>query len=258
MPFTISESVMRLSYAELKTIIITFSDIFKNGKIFLFGSRVDDSKKGGDIDLYIESTNKDNILKKKIDFIVKLNSLIGEQRIDVIVQTDKSRPIEIEAKKTGVELNLNKIKIKKYFNECDKHIQRINEAYVDIKDSLPLSSQTYQNLTKEQVQDIDQYLFRFAKLQDVMGDKVFRTIIQEIEGNSKMIPFIDVLNLLEKLDFINSSKEWLQLRVIRNDISHQYDDEPEAMSQAVNNIFNKRSIILEIYTHLKNKYELLS
>lgn len=248
------ENRMRLTYDEVKAINAAFSHTFKEGKIFLFGSRIDDNSKGGDIDLYIESPLKEDIYKKKIDFLVKLKSLIGDQKIDIIVQEDESRLIEIEAKDKGIELDLTKIKIEKYFNECDKHVQRINEAYSDIKDSLPLTAQSYQNLTKDQVQDIDQYLFRFSKLQDTIGDKLFKSIINEYEENSERLPFIDILNKLEKLGFINSSKEWLQLRAIRNDISHQYDDEAENMSHSLNNILNQRELITGIYRSLRQKY----
>jgi len=44
---------MRLTNLEQKSIKETFSEIFKTGKIYLFGSRTDDNKRGGDIDLYI-------------------------------------------------------------------------------------------------------------------------------------------------------------------------------------------------------------
>ncbi|MCU7834950.1 MAG: hypothetical protein KZQ83_06800 [gamma proteobacterium symbiont of Taylorina sp.] len=54
----------------------------------------------------------------------------------------------------------------------------VKEIDDDIKDSLPLTAQSYQKLTKDQVQDIDQYLFRFSKFQDIMGDKLFKSIIQ--------------------------------------------------------------------------------
>ena len=46
---------MRLTLKEVKLIKETFLDIFQDGKICLFGSRVDDSLKGGDIDLLIDS-----------------------------------------------------------------------------------------------------------------------------------------------------------------------------------------------------------
>nr|MBL0721603.1 nucleotidyltransferase domain-containing protein [Sulfurovaceae bacterium] len=46
---------MRLMTQEKNAIIESFQEVFKSGKIYLFGSRVDDSKKGGDIDLYIQS-----------------------------------------------------------------------------------------------------------------------------------------------------------------------------------------------------------
>ena len=59
---------MRLRENEIQSIKTIFRDIFKDGEIYLFGSRVDDSKKGGDIDLYISTKNRDNLAQKKIKF----------------------------------------------------------------------------------------------------------------------------------------------------------------------------------------------
>lgn len=184
-----------------------------------------------------------------------LESLIGEQKIDVVFHRDSGRLIEKEAKEKGVQLNTNDIKIEKYFKECDKHILRISQAYDRIKDILPISASAYIDLNEEQVQSIDQYLFRFAKLQDMMGDKIFRLILENYEESTQNLPFIDILNRLEKLGFLPNAKEWLILRKIRNDISHQYDDEPEGMSQAINNILNQKAILFEIYNHLKAQWE---
>ena len=44
---------MRLSQRYIEVIKKYFKEFFQNGEIYLFGSRVDDSKKGGDIDLYL-------------------------------------------------------------------------------------------------------------------------------------------------------------------------------------------------------------
>jgi len=135
---------------------------------------------------------------------------------------------------------------------CD-FLQRIDEAYEDIQSIISLDADKYKNLDRHAVQALDQYLFRFSKLQDTMGDKVFPLIIQMYEQNSQRHPFVDVLNKLEKLGFISSTKEWLNLRQIRNVIAHQYDDEPQEMSQAINNIVNQKEIIKNIYLKLKSR-----
>ena len=93
---------MRLTSKEIEAIVQTFKEIFKEGEIYLFGSRVDDSKKGGDIDLFIISNNA--TVAKKIDFLVLLKQRIGEQKIDVVISKDKNRAIEQEALKNGVKL----------------------------------------------------------------------------------------------------------------------------------------------------------
>lgn len=245
---------MRLSSFEIRSIVSVFEKVFAEGKIYLFGSRIDDSKSGGDIDLYIETRNDENLVEKKIQFLMALEALIGEQKIDIVFHRDSDRPIEKEATSKGILLNTVEIKIEKYFNECDKHIVRISQAFEDIKEVLPLSARTYAALKDEHIRSLDQYLFRFAKLQDTIGDKLFRLILERYEENIQNLPFIDILNKLEKLGFLPSAKEWIVLRKIRNDISHQYDDEPEEMSQAINAILNQKPVLIEIYNRLKSQW----
>lgn len=82
-----------------------FKESFEEGKVYLFGSRVDDDKRGGDIDLYLVPHKKfQDERDRKIKFLVKLDLYIGEQKIDVIVAKDRSRLIEQEALMYGVEL----------------------------------------------------------------------------------------------------------------------------------------------------------
>ena len=90
---------MRLSKYYVDSIKTIFESIFKEGTIYLFGSRVDDTKKGGDIDLFIEIEDKSDLFEKKIKFLSKL-----KQKIDVVFNEDKTRLIEQEAKKWAVAL----------------------------------------------------------------------------------------------------------------------------------------------------------
>jgi len=96
---------MRLQNFEINSIKLTVTHIFgKDSKVFLFGSRVYDDIKGGDIDLYIQPSDNNNLWEKKIDFLVQLKSAIGDQKIDVVISRDQSRLIEQEAIKKGIEL----------------------------------------------------------------------------------------------------------------------------------------------------------
>ncbi len=64
---------MRLLPWQQESIKKSFKTHFKDGKIYLFGSRIDDRKKGGDIDLYVCPKDKTRDLhKQKIAFLVEL------------------------------------------------------------------------------------------------------------------------------------------------------------------------------------------
>ena len=96
---------MRLSNFYKETIKLKGLEIFgQDTKIYLFGSRTDDTKRGGDIDLYIEPADKNHLFDKKLQFLVTLNKILGEQKIDVVVSKDKNRLIERIALTTGIEL----------------------------------------------------------------------------------------------------------------------------------------------------------
>lgn len=73
----------------------------------LFGSRVDDTLKGGDIDLFIQVNKKtDDIWRKALKLNVRLQQRIGEQKIDIITsyQRQNLNPIHREAQRTGIIL----------------------------------------------------------------------------------------------------------------------------------------------------------
>lgn len=73
-------------------------------EVFLFGSRVDDSLKGGDIDLYVVPEGDDSKLQQRLQLHAVLQQQLGEQSIDIIIATDPTRLIEQQAITTGVKL----------------------------------------------------------------------------------------------------------------------------------------------------------
>ena len=98
---------MRLTQFEKNSIVKHFTSFFPHAKLYLFGSRVDDTKKGGDIDLYIEIKSSEYSYSKLLKFNASVQQDIGEQKIDIVVnKIDENieKPIYINAKKTGVLL----------------------------------------------------------------------------------------------------------------------------------------------------------
>ncbi len=250
---------MRLTTSEINAITQNAKNIFGDAaKVYLFGSRVDDSKKGGDIDLYVISENQDNLYEKKVKFLSALDMSLGEQKIDVVIAKDKNRPIEKEAIAKGIELNLENLKLEKILKECDKHLQRINEAYSDMAAFMPLTATKYENLSKDDVQAIDQYLFRFSKLQDSIGEKLFRVLLGRFEENTDRLSFLDIIKKLEKYAAIDIANEWQDLRKIRNQLAHEYEDDAIEMTNIINLIYAKKGVIESIYLKIKAQcYEII-
>ncbi len=147
------------------------------------------------------------------------------------------------------------LRMDKLIAECDKHVQRMSYAYIKMALFMPLDISRYQQLSDDEVEHIDQFLFRFSKLQDAMGEKLFVLILELLqEENPKSKPFIDTLNRLEQIGLLENKNTWLELIKIRNTIAHQYEDEPKQASEALNTIYAVKPILESIYQLIKTRY----
>ena len=99
---------MRISDSEHTKIVALAKRHFgQNAVVRLFGSRTDDGRIGGDIDLHIQADSSDlAILANELEFAVGLKDLIGDQKIDVIVRGPghSHRGIDDVAVRTGIVL----------------------------------------------------------------------------------------------------------------------------------------------------------
>ena len=78
---------MRLLEVEVRYICAVFDDFSQvSAKLFLFGSRADESRKGGDINLAYQAAGEKHFIrvaKSKWEILSLLKSKIGEQKIDL-------------------------------------------------------------------------------------------------------------------------------------------------------------------------------
>lgn len=74
---------MRLSQAEIHLLKSVLADLSAEAKLYLFGSRVDDAKRGGDIDLLVISDQLQ--LKDLRPLRIRFFEQFGEQKMDIVL-----------------------------------------------------------------------------------------------------------------------------------------------------------------------------
>jgi predicted nucleotidyltransferase len=94
---------MRISGAEKEILVNSIRQVDREARIWLFGSRVDDTKKGGDIDIAVLSPNIR--LSERMLIRRSIVDCLGEQRIDMLVSADGTEPFFRLAIETGVQLD---------------------------------------------------------------------------------------------------------------------------------------------------------
>ena len=96
---------MRLTKEQIQIIKATVREVFgPKADVWLFGSRVDDTLKGGDIDLLIEAfATPEESFDKELALYARLIRQLGDQRIDIVVHNagKPSLPVHEVARQTG-------------------------------------------------------------------------------------------------------------------------------------------------------------
>lgn len=71
---------------------------------------------------------------------------------------------------------------------------------------------------------LEAYLKRFSSLQDYLGAKIFKSLL-DIAGIS-YTKMSEVLTLVEKEEIVDLDR-WIEFRNVRNELEHEYPDELE-------------------------------
>ena len=140
-------------------------------------------------------------------------------------------------------------KLERYFEEAKKHIRKIKSAKEVLQDVMPLSKESLAKLSEREQDKLDILIFRFAKLQDLLGRKIFRSIL-DFSGYESNVPFVEILSELEREGLIEVNR-WMALRDARNAIAHEYPNEEGKIVDELNFIYEE----VEYLTQLTQKLE---
>ncbi len=91
----------------------------------------------------------------------------------------------------------------------------------------------------EELESFESFTGRFARLSDILIQKVFR-LVDELDLDSSGT-IRDRINRAEKKELIASSDIFIEIRMVRNDIAHEY------LPEAIHDIFGK---VLALTPHL--------
>ena len=118
-------------------------------------------------------------------------------------------------------------------DECKRHLRYLGAAAARI--SWPLTADRMAAPDDELVAALDQFAFRFARLQDTLGQKLFRAVLvgalrEPCEDSSIQ----DVLDRMERLRLLLSADRWEEIRAARNSLAHDYPDMPAQWAAGLN------------------------
>ena len=105
---------------------------------------------------------------------------------------------------------------------CDLHFQRMMFAFNHVEKYFPLTEFNFGQISEMELALFDQLIYRFSKLQDSMGTRLFKQVLEALEEEISGLPFIDILYKMEKLNLLENAKDWVALRQTRNAVSHEY------------------------------------
>ena len=151
---------------------------------------------------------------------------------------------------------MNKITLlNEHMKIADIHAKRLAVGLKKILPLCPFAGETCEKLTETELAFFDLTTTRFSKLQDSIGAKIFPLILELLAEDANA--FIDKLNKLEKLGYLEDADWWMQIREIRNEISHDYPHDYEILAQQANKFLAAAQELLVFWNDLKIKIQTL-
>ncbi|PYG02439.1 MULTISPECIES: hypothetical protein [unclassified Thioalkalivibrio] len=83
----------------------------------------------------------------------------------------------------------------------------------------------------DEAERVEAFVSRFGRLQDTLGDKLLPLYLEAL--GEHVGAAIDNLDRAEKLGLMPSSDDWLAMRKLRNQMVHEYIEDPVTLADAL-------------------------
>ncbi len=137
--------------------------------------------------------------------------------------------------------------------QCARHTQRMQSAIQRIH--FPLDSEELTHADDDLITLLDQFVFRYTKLQDALGEHVLRAfcvhiLLEPMENR----PLMDVLALLERHSYLTAS-DWHIHRAMRNTLTHEYPEQASWQAAILNQAYTLSQQLVALLTRLTQETE---
>jgi hypothetical protein len=112
----------------------------------------------------------------------------------------------------------------------------LNQKQVKTKRSLPAGES--EGLLCKRIQTVYQtaqtnlHPLNFAAV--ALATRLFKQLLEALEEDFSGLPFIGILNKMEKLNLLENAKDWVKLRQTRNNVAHEYPFYKEVQIEELN------------------------
>jgi hypothetical protein len=138
------------------------------------------------------------------------------------------------------------------FAVCRMHEAALRDALEDL-DRRRLTAAGLENLSKEDRRLLDQFAYRYTRLQDDLGVKLIPAILRLLGEEIASLPMLDRLVRMEQLGWLPDAEEWADLRRVRNEFTHDYPDTLEMRFQRFELARASARRLLELFHTLREK-----
>lgn len=120
----------------------------------------------------------------------------------------------------------NKDKLNEALKICEIHFERMRYATQKVTKYFPLNEGQYHALSDDDLSYLDQIIFRFSKLQDSMGTRLFPSLLE-------------------------NHKQWLILRETRNLVTHEYPFFTPEIIEGLNLLMEQILVLEKIWDRIR-------
>ena len=141
------------------------------------------------------------------------------------------------------------------FAVCQGHADALQDALQDMQ-LRALSADEYSVLSKADRRLLDQFAYRYTRLQDDMGARLVPAVLKALGEDVAPMSALDRFGRLEQLGWLPSADEWMALRQVRNQFAHDYPDSPAERFERLQAATQAARALLAVMAQFKSQNSL--